>query len=249
MITSTCPFCDTALEADDLDGFGRAGLAHVRSRHEDVPYPDMAVRNYFEGMVRCAGPTERLDSIGEVEVHPVTGDRIDDWLAFFDNDALSDIPEYTPCYCLEPHEAPPDTGATPSTHWTERRAAMTTRLRNGTAFGYLAYVDGRPAGWVNASRRADCALHRREDSEDETTIAVSCFTIAPPYRGHGLPARLLERVVADAAERGAAAVEAYPFGPDVGEVTFRGRRPMFEAAGFTEVEIRSRDAVLRRTAE
>ena len=247
MISGNCPFCETAIEADDLDAFGRAGLVHVRSEHDDMPYPDMAVRNYFEGMVRCAGPTERLESIGEVEVHPVTEDRIDDWLAFFDNDALADIPQYTSCYCFEPHEVDLKAGTMPEpTHWTERRQAMIDRLRDGTTFGYLAYVDDRPAGWVNASRRCDYTLFARGDEADHDTVGVACFTIAPSYRGHGLAKALLDQVVADAPDRQAATVEAYPFNPDVGETDFRGPRPMFEAAGFSEVKIRSRDAVMRR---
>jgi len=31
---------------------------------------------------------------------------------------------------------------------------MVDLLTNNQAFGYLAYADGRPAGWVNASLRA-----------------------------------------------------------------------------------------------
>ncbi|MFP4514010.1 MAG: GNAT family N-acetyltransferase [Acidimicrobiales bacterium] len=251
MITADCPFCEMAIEAEDLDTFGRVGLAHVRSEHDDVPYPDMSVRNFFEGMVRCTGPTDRLESIGEFEVQPVTEDRLDDWLAFFDNDALADIPQYTACYCFEPHEATPDPDqmAAP-THWTERRQAMIDRLRDGTAFGYLAYVDGRPAGWVNASRRCDYTLHAQgDDDADHDTIGVACFTIAPPYRGHGVSKALLDRVIADAPDRGATAVEAYPFNPDVAEITFRGARSVFDAAGFTEVEIRTRDTVLRRAVD
>ena len=123
---------------------------------------------------------------------------------------------------------------------------MVDLLRRGDAFGYLAYVDGRPAGWVNASRRADCSLYRRGDEVDDTTVSVACFTIAPPYRGHGLARLLLDRVIADAPARGATAVEAYPptFEVAAGE-NFRGGRAMYDAAGFSEVKVRTYDTVVR----
>ena len=83
---------------------------------------------------------------------------------------------------------------------------MTERLRGGATFGYLAYVDGRPAGWVNASLRSDYGLYRKVDPdgpEPTSVIGVSCFVIAPPFRRHGIASALLGRVIADAAARGA----------------------------------------------
>jgi len=113
----------------------------------------------------------------------------------------------------------------------------------------LAYVDGRPAAWVNASKRSDYTLFRRGDDDDARTIGVACFIAAPPYRKHGIARQLLERVLADAAARGATAVEAYPFKPDLAREGsgFRGDRAMYEAAGFTEAKVRERDTVMRRT--
>jgi GNAT superfamily N-acetyltransferase len=250
MITMPCPFCQTPIEGADLDAFGHAGLAHVQADHADLPYPDMAVRNFFEGMARMTGGTERLDSIGAVEVHPVTEDRIDDWLAFFDFDAMTTMPEYSSCYCLEPHDLEPGGESMPMAHWTERRAAMIERLRSGTTVGYLAYVDGRPVGWVNASKRGDYSLFRRGDEVDDCTIGVACFAVAPPYQGHGVSKALLDRVVADAPQRQAEAVEAYPFNPDVERPTdFRGPRAIYDRAGFAEVQIRTHHTVVRREVE
>ncbi|MGH9005738.1 MAG: hypothetical protein ACRDYV_21635, partial [Acidimicrobiia bacterium] len=85
MLSTPCHVCGEAIEGEDLGAIGEAGLAHVRARHPDeVPYPDMAVRNYFEGQARMTGGSERLAEIGAVEIHPVSEDRLDDWLAFFD---------------------------------------------------------------------------------------------------------------------------------------------------------------------
>jgi GNAT superfamily N-acetyltransferase len=237
------------IEGEDLEAYGYAGLAHVRAEHADtVPFPDMAVRNYFEGEARMTGSVERLDTIGAVEIHPVAPDRIDDFLAFMDFDAMAGVPQNSGCYCLEPHELKPGEIPVPKTHWTERRAAMEQLLREGKAFGYLAYVDGRPAGWVNASKRGDCTLFERGDADDATTVSVPCFAIAPPYRGHGVAQRLLDRVMADAANRGAAHIEAYPLNASETFSNFRGGKPMYEAAGFSEVKVRTHDTVVRRDA-
>jgi hypothetical protein len=45
--------------------------------------------NYAVANVRLTGDTHRLSDIGESTVHPVTEDRIDDWIRFFDHDAFA----------------------------------------------------------------------------------------------------------------------------------------------------------------
>jgi GNAT superfamily N-acetyltransferase len=127
------------------------------------------------------------------------------------------------------------------------------RLRGGTTFGYLAYVDGRPVGWVNASFRSDCLLYRLVDPggpEPRSVIAVSCFVIAPPFRRHGVASTLLDRVIADALDRGAAWIEGYPRNqPEAGDAGhFRGPRSMYDARGFQPIQVRERDTVMRRRA-
>jgi hypothetical protein len=110
------------------------------------PYPEAAVRtcarNYAEAVDRLTGSVQRRSEIGDVTVHPVTLDRVGDWLRSFDHDARA-------------AERP----------WSETRAAMIRRFRAGTTFGYLAYVDGRPVGWANASLRADYGLFKSIDPE------------------------------------------------------------------------------------
>jgi GNAT superfamily N-acetyltransferase len=181
----------------------------------------------------------------------MTRDRIDDWLRFFDHDGFAGNPDWASCYCLEPHEAP--TPEQPERAWRERRATVAERLRGGTTSGYLAYVDGRPAGWVNASLRSDYGLYRDVDPEGpEATkvIGVSCFVIAPPFRRHGIASALLDRVIADASARGAGWIEGYPRNtPDESAAGhFRGPRSMYDARGFEPIKVRERDTVVRRSA-
>jgi GNAT superfamily N-acetyltransferase len=248
----TCFECNETITADDEETLGEEFLRHARSRHE-WPFPDEGIRNFAAAVQRLTGSTERLETIGAVEVHRVTDDRIDDWLHFFDHEAFAGKPEWATCYCLEPHEKPAREGDPEPAFgtWRERRERMANLLRGGRSFGYLAYVDGKAAAWVNASRRADYALYAQGEGAtpaDADVIGISCFIVAPPYRRHGLSAALLDRVIADAPGRGAAFIEAYPFiGDDNDDAgNFRGPRSMYDARGFVEVDKRDRDAVVRR---
>ena len=237
--------CDAAVEAPTADDIPAAYLVHVRSAHEDWPFPDVAVEVVGEALLRLTtGAAERLDALaGEVSVVPVMPDHLDDWLDYFDHDAFVDRPWLAACYCLEQHAPmpPPAVGG-----WRENREQMRARFLDGTAHGYLALVDGKAAGWVNAAWRGDQVYALARD-DDASTITVSCFAIAAPFRGHGLQAQLLDRVIADAPGRGATRIEAYPrteLGPDGGG-RFRGSLELFEARGFTVVKDLGATKVMR----
>ena len=81
-------------------------------------------------------------------------------------------------------------------------------------------------------------------------IGVSCFVIAPPFRRHGIAAALLDRVIADAAARGAAWIEGYPHNtPEASDPGhFRGPRSMYDARGFAPIQVREHDTVVRLSA-
>ena len=244
---------DGMIEGDDLDTVADRFVAHVRESHEHQ-YPEEALRNFArnfaEAVERLTGGTERLAEIGEVSVHPVAGDRIDDWLRFFDFDGFAGNPDWASCFCLEPHDPAPE--EMPERPWRHIRAMMVDRLRTGGAFGYLAYADGKAVGWVNASSRAAYSAAYRlidpDGPDPASVIGVSCFVVAPPYRRHGVAGALLDHVLAEAAARGAASVEAYPSkepeNSDGGH--FRGPRSMYDARGFQPVEEREHDTVVRR---
>ena len=241
------------MEADDSDGVVHAFMAHARAAHT-WSYPEEAIRNYArnyaEAAERLTGGTERLSEIASVTVHPVTEDRVEDWLRFFDHDAFAGNPDWAACYCLEPHV--PTTPEQSERAWRDTRAAVSDRLRRGMTFGYLAYADARPVGWVNASLRSDYGLFRLVDGagpEPRCVIGVSCFVVAPPFRRHRVASALLDRAITDAPGRGASWIEGYPHNEpkasDSGH--FRGPRSMFEARGFRPVEVREHYTVLRRS--
>lgn len=248
-----CFECETRIEGDNPDFVADRFVVHGKENHE-WSYDEKAIRayavNFVEAAQRMTGGVNRLSEIGELEIYPVTAERIDDWLDFFDHDAFADNPGWASCYCIEPHIA--DSPDNPEHPWRENRAAMVERLRGGTSFGYLAYVDGKAAGWVNASTR-DMYAHRQlstiDGPESSGVIGVSCFVIAPPYRRHGIAAALLDRVIADAPSRGADWVEGYPRN-ETGESDgghFRGPRKMYDDRGFEPVVVREQDTVMRRS--
>ena len=246
----TCDACSAVITADDLESFVAVLTEHVRTVHE-WPYPDLAIRNFAEATQRVDGPTERLEAIGEVTVEPVTG-RLDDWLQFFDREAFAGNFAWASCYCAEPHCLDPkrreETDVEGRT-WQTNRALMEDLITSGRSFGYLAYVDGHAAGWVNASVKSEYTLYRADTPEDAETVGVACFVIAPPYRGHGLAQRLLDRVLADAPGRDVRFVEAYPFKDEVRKQSlgdFRGHTGMYLERGFDVAEERERDLVVRK---
>ncbi|NYH92350.1 GNAT family N-acetyltransferase [Actinopolymorpha rutila] len=249
-----CEECSVLVEGPNLEDFSDAYLAHARSQHPEWPFPDLAVRNFAEATQRLTGATERLETIGTVTIHPVGSSRIPDWLTFFDHDAFAGNPVDAVCYCSGPHLLGRGQTGGELRPWRQNRQLMVDLLSSGRAFGYLAYVDGTPAGWVNASKRAECSMYRTGDAADppdSDVISLSCFGIAPPYRGHGLVSSLLRRVLADAAGRGTAWVESYPFNDqtNVDEDNWRGPRSLYDAFGFEQVEKRESYSVLRRRVD
>lgn len=241
-------FCPFVAEADDGDELVRIMTAHFAEVHPEAGIGEVAVRNYVEAQDRLSEVAGRIDEIGTVEVHRVTADRLDDWLAFFDHDAFAGKPEWAACYCLFPHAYDPaDESSWGNRPWRDNRDEMAARLREGRSVGYLAYVDGRAAGWVNASPVPSYPEYA--DLGDARVAGVSCFVIAPPYRRHGLARRLLDAAIEGAAADGMTSVEAYPR-PGAGDDeagNFHGPVGLYEAAGFAVEQERDRYLVMRRT--
>ncbi len=246
-----CFDCDEVIEAETLEALVDLFVAHGHKNHS-WEYPEREVRNYvrnyIEAVKRLTGDTVRKEEIGEITIHPVTKDSIDDWLHFFDHDGFTDNPAWASCYCLEPHIPPTDENH--GRPWREKRSIMIDRLSKGETYGYLAYVDNKPVGWVNASLRSDYKMFQQVDPdgpEPASVIGISCFVIAPPYRRHGVASALLDHVIEEAATRGALWIEGYPRNePEKNDAAhFRGPQSMYAKRGFKPVLDRERDTVMR----
>jgi GNAT superfamily N-acetyltransferase len=169
-----------------------------------------------------------------VEVVPATSDRFDDLAVL-----LAPTRPGTPaCWCLscrvDSHER--------NLLRTEpqRRERMRQLTAEPVAPGMLAYVDGKPAGWVNFGPRASIGRLQRSRTilpvDDVPVWSVLCFVTRPGFRRKGLMRELLRGASSYAAEHGAPAIEGYPVdtGGDrlSGTMLFVGVASAFAAEGF-----------------
>jgi hypothetical protein len=91
-------------------------------------------------------------STATVEIHPLSPERLADFMAFFEGEAFSDNPKWSSCYCqcfYEDHS---------KIHWASRtaaenRACASNRIVQGQMQGLLAYLGGQVVGWCNAAPR------------------------------------------------------------------------------------------------
>jgi GNAT superfamily N-acetyltransferase len=209
---------------------------------------DQAISDFVAASLRLRKPGPRVDAIGVPEVRTLSPALVDDFLAFFDNDAFAGNPVWASCYCLAHQRRCTDE------EWAQRSAAvnradMARLIETGETHGYLAYADGRPVGWCNASGRAAYPAYDRERGGGGQNVgAVVCFIIAPEYRRHGIARLLLDAACAGLRERGFATVEGYPARvlPPWDGAAYHGRLSMFLDAGFQEVGETERYVVMEK---
>jgi GNAT superfamily N-acetyltransferase len=131
--------------------------------------------------------------------------------------------------------------------WGERTAAENRAVREalfarGEHDGYLAFEGAAPAAWVQAGPRDRLEKLTRQLAlaPDPDVWALTCFFVAPPFRGRGLAAWTLGAVVDDLRARGVRRVEAYPRRAAAGETldagdVWTGPEALLRGAGFGEV--------------
>ncbi|MDQ1403032.1 MAG: hypothetical protein QOG03_1348 [Actinomycetota bacterium] len=234
-----CPFgCGSDISADDDEGLVFAAHGHFSEAHPEMGLTEMSVRNYFEAADRLTGSTERLDQIGEVVIRPTGADNVDDVLAFFDHDGFAGNPGWAACYCLFHHiDRSPGLDDWGNRSAQQNRQDLAERLADGSTWGWVAYVDGHLGGWVNASPRRSFPDHAAGTAEDDTTGAIVCFVIAPPYRRHGVGRALLDAACQGLAERGMTVAESYPVIEPSGDAgSYPGPLSLYLDAGFERVE-------------
>ena len=108
----------------------------------------------------------------------------------------------------------------------------------------VAVVGGKIVGWCNATDRASYPKHSGGvDPSDSEVGSIVCFTVAPPYRGHGVARRLLNGACDLLQRSGFGYAEAYPVTrPPSAEAAYRGTPGLFTEAGFSDAG----DGVMRK---
>lgn len=177
-------------------------------------------------------------------IEELSGDRIRDWLDFFDNRAFADHEEWSTCYCTALYYPKPAEYAGES---RKKRDYAQWLIETGRMKGYLAYEGGRVVGWVNANDKKRFPGLAGLCLEGEAVLSIVCFLVDKEYRGEGIARALLGRVVADAAARGYSVVEAYPKKKAKSEYgAWNGPYGMYRDAGFADHTI-GKERVVRLT--
>ena len=188
-----------------------------------------------------------------LDIHPLTPNRLNDYLHFFDNVAFADHPDWSQCYCLAFHFEPAwdAEDAEKENPWRERAAQF---VHDGKIQGYLAYLDGNVVGWCNANDKNKYAALKInvkpeiwEENEDEKIKSVVCFLVAPDMRGKGIATKMLERVCADAEASGYDLIEGYPpAGKWDMYAAHHGTVALFEKCGFAIYKQFGNSCVMRK---
>ncbi len=115
--------------------------------------------------------------------------------------------------------------------------------------GVIAYQGDEPVGWCAVEPRLNYPRLRRakvvtdgsrQDADDRSVWAVTCFVVRIGFRRHGIAADLLAGAVAQARRHGARVIEGYPV--DAAERPkasaadlYHGTVSLFVGAGFEVV--------------
>lgn len=119
-------------------------------------------------------------------------------------------------------------------------------VARGKPVGLLAYLSGRPAGWIAFAPREEYSrLDRSRNYKpvDDTLVwSITCFFTSREFRRSGVSRFLIDNAVKVAAQNGAQVIEAYPV--DSGQKiqdssAYTGIYKVFLDAGFEEVARRS----------
>lgn len=146
----------------------------------------------------------------DIEIHPLTPDRLGDFLAYFEGDAFADNPRWKSCYCqflYVDHAKVLWMARTAQ----ENRSAACTRIGAGTMQGLLAYRGGRVVGWCNAAPRRMMDAFADEPDPDAGRLGqITCFVVAKAHRRSGVATALLDAACAALKAQGLTIAEAAP---------------------------------------
>lgn len=177
-----------------------------------------------------------------------------DYLDFFDNRAFTDDNPNGPCFCTSPNQDE-ETIRQMVSEFQANGVKETIRkyavkmLNENKIQGYLAFDGNISIGWCNAADIESYEGFIPNFARMNTcgkTISIVCFEIAKKYSGMGIATAFIDRVCADAKDKGYTAVEGYPMiYEERNDNDFQGPARLYQKAGFHEI-IRQDGQILMR---
>lgn len=182
----------------------------------------------------------------DVEIRELRPELGAEYLAFFDDVAFVDHPEWAGCYCRFPH-ADHANGNWDLHAGETNRAASAAMIERGEMRGYMAFVDGEPVAWCNANLRSSYTMFDPDDRDPSKIGTIACFVVAERFRRRGIAGQLLAAACDGFKRDGVRVVEAYPR-PDEESAAENHLGPlsMYLSTGFEVVGKEGSSVVVRK---
>jgi GNAT superfamily N-acetyltransferase len=183
-----------------------------------------------------------MPTMGELEFHPLTRDRLPDLANLF---GQGGDPKW--CWCSFFRVRNADFAhATADTNRQVLERAVETTAADGRNPGLIAYRDREPIGWVSLGPRDDYERLKHSKIlapiDDRPVWSIVCFVVSRTARKQGVAQALLDAAVDYVRQHGATLLEAYPVETEGARVpaahAYKGTLSMFERAGFEVAERR-----------
>ncbi len=112
-------------------------------------------------------------------------------------------------------------------------------VEEGKHVGYFIYQGRELIGWTGSGPKTafpflETKLGSRLSSFSPEIWSIGCLAIREPFRGKGLPDRIVRTVIDEARAKGAVTLEAYPTRPFHEPRIFRGTYQLYKRLSFVE---------------
>jgi len=124
------------------------------------------------------------------------------------------------------------------------RQIVLDKVKTGFHVGALVYSENDLLAWISVGPLIEYYWTWKRTTQlgevSKSIAGVTCFTVAPKFRGQGLQSQILEKLKSYGKDKGWTAIEGYPFDPSALEkhkehVLWPGLPKGFEEAGFIKI--------------
>lgn len=179
---------------------------------------------------------------GRIEIRPLTADRWGDLVDLFGQPGASIA---RGCYCMFYRRSGKHTPPLGRTRAEANKRDLKALVDRGVVPGLIGYENGRPVGWISLGPREDYAKLARspvmKPIDEKPVWSIVCFFVDAKARHRGVAESMLKGALAWARAQGVTLLEAYPWdkaAKSADDSLWFGTKPMFDRAGFVEVERR-----------